>query len=477
MNPFFISTPIYYVNGKPSIGHAYTTIAADVLARYQRRVGRDVFFLTGTDENSQKNVEAAEAAGRGNDIDGYISDMAAVWKQTWDDLHISYDRFIRTTEPDHLAAVEAFWHRVQASGDIYKGAYEGLYCKGCEAFVTEAELANGLCPIHKTAPETIKESNYFFKLTRYKDALLAHIKSHPEFVSPAARRNEVTSYIEKFMTDVSISRSTMNWGIPVPGDESQRIYVWFDALINYISGIGFGTDEAAFARRWNQDATMINLVGKDIIKFHCAIWPAMLLSAGLPLPTRVFAHGFFTVDGDKMSKSLGNVIDPLEIAHEWGEDVLRYYLLRDIRFGEDGDFSHERLAQRYASDLANDLGNLTHRVLTMADKYGAPPLKRAPSDATATYHAAMESLALHEALEEIWRMVREANQRIEQEKPWEMAKAGKQDGLTALLEGLLRDLGVIAYMLEPFMPETSSALTQKLSTGKKGDPLFPRRDL
>lgn len=460
---FFITTPIYYVNGAPSIGHAYTTIAADVLARYHRLLGKEVFFLTGTDENSQKNVEAAQKAGRGEDVQGYLDDMAATWQRTFGTLGFTHTRFIRTTEKDHHRAVEAFWKRVEASGDIYLGTYEGLYCKGCEAFVLESDLTEGRCPIHKTEPERIKEQNYFFRLTKYRDALLAHIEAHPEFVQPEARRNEVVSYIKNFMTDVSISRSTMKWGIPVPGDASQRIYVWFDALINYISGVGFGTDEATFAKWWPAD---VQLVGKDIIKFHCALWPAMLLSAGLPLPRTVFAHGFFTIDGQKMSKSLGNVIDPLEVVAEYGNDTLRYFVLREIRFGEDGDFSRARIAERYANDLGNEFGNLVNRVLSMTLRYFngvIPPASEGGlGDLWPKYHAAMQELRFHDALDVIWSAIREGNQFVEKQKPWALAKEGKTEELGRTLYLLLETLVHIARMAWPFLPASAQKMWKSL---------------
>ena len=506
MTKFYLTTPIYYVNGKPSVGHAYTMIVADALARYHRSLGEQVFFLTGMDENSQKNVEAAAAVGKADDVQGYLDEMSALWERTFDSLGFTHDRFIRTTEKDHHKAVEKFWKAVEKKGDIYPGEYEGLYCKGCEAFVTEKELIDGKCPIHKTVPVTIKEKNYFFKLTKYRDDLLEHIGKHPEFIQPTARRNETVSYIKNFMTDVSISRESMKWGIPVPGDESQRIYVWFDALINYLTGVGYGStgspQAAAFKKWWPAD---LHLLGKDIIKFHCALWPAMLMSAGLPLPKEVFAHGFFTINGDKMSKSLGNVIDPLDVVKEYGNnDVLRFFLLREIRLGEDGDFSTKRLAERYDGDLANELGNLVHRVLTMTEKFcdGKVP-KYAEgflAGAWPTYHTAMEELRLHDALEVTWSLVRQANQYIDQQRPWELAKLKEEKMLQNTLYILLETLRHIAWMLYPFMPDTGEKILVKLglevpkefkksmqsawvwgelkpgSKTAKGAALFPRRN-
>ncbi|MBI1908287.1 methionine--tRNA ligase [Candidatus Uhrbacteria bacterium] len=501
MKTFYVTTPIYYVNGKPSIGHAYTAIAADILARYHRSLGEEVAFQSGTDENSQKNVEAARAAGREDDVQGYLDEMADLWKRTFDALQLTHTRFIRTTESNHLAAVEMFWKAVEAKGDIYQGSYEGLYCQGCEAFVTEADLVNGNCPLHQKPPIVLKEKNYFFRLTAYREALLEHILTHPRFVLPESRRNEIVSYIRNFMTDVSISRETMKWGIPVPSDPAQRIYVWFDALINYITGAGYGTDQAAFEKWW---PAQVQLVGKDILKFHCALWPAMLLSVGLPLPESVFAHGFFTVDGQKMSKSLGNVVDPVEMVERYGHDALRYFLMREIPFGGDGDFSEARLQQRYDGDLGNELGNLAHRVLTMAEKYvGGVVPERADGflgEAWPAYRRAMEECRLHDALEAAWSLVRQANQYVDQRQPWTLAKNAETKALADTLYVLLETLRHLAHMLHPFLPGFGEGLFQRLGLGtsdqlalsppfaeawgglepgtqtSKGEPLFPKRE-
>jgi methionyl-tRNA synthetase len=397
-------------------------------------------------------------------------------------------------------AVEKFWKLVAAKGDIYQGEYEGLYCRGCEAFYTQDDLSDGLCPLHKVKPDFIKEKNYFFALTKYRQALLDHIEAHPDFIQPKARRHEIVSYIKDFMTDVSISRSTMKWGIPVPGDDAQRIYVWFDALINYLTGVGFGTDEKTCAKYWPAD---VQFVGKDIIKFHGALWPAMLMSAGIALPRHVFAHGFFTIDGQKMSKSLGNVIDPVEVAQKFSNDVLRYYVLKDISLGEDGDFSLSRVEARYDRELANDLGNLVHRVLTMCEKYygGIVPAKASGNIAGAwqAYHGAMEEFRLTDALETVWNVVREANQFIEQQQPWQLAKLGEKKMLEDTLYVLLETLRHVAWMLYPLMPDTAEKLFVKLGVSlpkeftqpfvsawvwgelppggkiEKGEPLCPRR--
>lgn len=496
---FYVTTPIYYVNDKPHVGHLYSTVAADILARYHRMLGQDVKFLTGTDENSQKGVEAAEKAGQ--DVQEYIDSMAATWQETFDSLGLTNDDFIRTTEDRHLKAVEKFWKAVEKKGDIYEGEYEGFYCTGCEAFVPESDLVSGKCAIHKKAPEKIKEKNYFFKLTKYRDDLLKYIDENPEFIQPKSRRNETVNYIRDFMEDISISRSSMEWGIPVPGDEEQRIYVWFDALINYLSGIGYGTEAKNFKNYWPAD---VHIVGKDIIKFHCALWPAMLMSAGLPLPKQIFAHGFFTVDGDKISKSLGNAIDPHEIVAKYDIDTLRYFLFREIHFGEDGDFNMKRLEERYNAELANDLGNLVNRVLAMTEKYfdGVVPAKADGFLASAwpSYHEAMRTLRFHDALEVTWSIVRQANQFVEQQQPWELAKLKEDKMLADTMYVLLETLRHIAWMIYPFMPLTSEKIFTQLGidppqeftksfeyawvwgelapggTIAKGEPLFPKLD-
>lgn len=492
---FYLTTPIYYVNDKPHIGHIYTTVVADVIARFHRLKGEEVFFATGTDENSQKNVQAAEKQGE-KDIQAYVDRMSTRWRQTFHTLGFTNTDFIRTTEERHKKGVEKFFKAVLEKGDIYTGTYEGWYCTGCEAFVTDSDLTEGKCPIHKTIPEKIKEKNYFFKLTKYRELLLAHIEQHPEFIQPNARRNEIIRYIQDFMTDVSISRQSLKWGIPLPTDPSQVLYVWFDALLNYLTIIGYGTDEARFAKYWPAD---LHLVGKDIIKFHCALWPAMLMSAGVALPKRVFAHGYFTINGEKMSKSLGNVIDPEELANRYGIDAIRYHLLREIKFGEDGDFSVTRLQERYENDLANELGNLLHRVLAMTEKYcvGKIPSGTPTSfeQEWRSYEDNMEALNFFSILDGIWEIIRKANQSINEEKPWVLAKE-QSNRLSGVLYQLLEKVYLVSWMLLPLMPETAKKIwtqlglnpvteEQKLitrlpqlpsegTTVAKGEPLFPK---
>ncbi|MDO8462810.1 MAG: methionine--tRNA ligase [bacterium] len=466
MSTFSITTPIYYVNDKPHIGHAYTTFVADALARWHRMVGDATFFVTGTDENSQKNSEAAaKKLGKAHgeitraEIQGYVDAMSAVWQQTFDTLDITYDRFIRTTEDAHITGVNKLINAVRKNGDIVPGTYRGWYCVECEAFLPEKELDGGMCPFHTRAVEQIEEQNYFFKLSKYRDQLLAHYDAHPDFVQPVARRNEIIAYVRDHLEDVSISRPRKEWGIPFPGDPDHVVYVWFDALTNYMTAMGYGTDDAAYAARW---PASVQLVGKDILKFHCALWPAMLMSAGLPLPQRVFAHGFFTIDGAKMSKSRGNVADPVLLAERYGIDALRYFLMREIPFGGDGDFSEDRLRLRYESDLQKGIGNLAARTLTMVGKYAdskVPATGSTPMHEVAwtAYTAAMDALLPHEALTAIWDCIRSADQYIEREQPWVLAKdPTKRDHLLTVLGNTSELLRHIALMLAPFLPDTAN---------------------
>ena len=492
---FYLTTPIYYVNDKPHIGHAYTTIVADVIARYWRLRNREVVFLTGTDENSQKNVEAAQKAGL--EVQAYVDQMSQNWAAAWQKLGLTVDDFIRTTEDRHKVGVNKFWQAVETNGDIYEGEYVGFYCVGCEAFKTSTELdEQGFCSLHKKAPQMLKEKNFFFKLSAYREKLLKYIDEHPDFIQPPERRNEVRSYVDKFMTDVSISRESVKWGLPVPNHPEAVIYVWFDALLNYMTAIGYGTDEAKFNKFWPAD---LHLVGKDIIKFHCALWPAMLMSAGLPIPKTVFAHGFFTVDGVKMSKSLGNFIDPLEVVAKYSKDVLRFYLLREIPFGGDGDFSIKHLEERYTNDLGNELGNLHYRVLSMVEKYldGCVPkvVTASRAEIWSSYEKHMASYNFLGALDDVWGILRRANQKIDQEAPWKLVKTDS-GRLAGVLYELLEDLRQVAWLILPIMPETAQKIVESLDSPdefqkdlkqaqiwgglpegariKKGEPLFPR---
>jgi methionyl-tRNA synthetase len=487
------------VNDVPHIGHAYTTFACDAIARYQRLQGSDVLFCTGTDENSQKNVEAMEKT-EDKDLPSYLARMSAEWKQTWLDLHISFDDFIRTTEERHVKAVERFWNASKESGDIYLGTYEGSYCVGCERYVTETEAEGGVCPLHPNRPLTkLSETNYFFKLSSYRDELLKHYEDHPDFIQPDSRRNEVIRYVMDHLDDVSVSRETekLSNGIPVPGDNSQRIYVWFDALINYMTVAGFGTDDEKMKKYW---PAAVHLVGKDIIKFHCALWPAMILSAaktdpllkqmkenGRVLPERVFAHGFFTINGMKISKSLGNAIDPRVLIPVYGLDAIRYFMLREISFGEDGDFSANRLRERYISDLSNTLGNLLNRCISMSRKYfdGKIPIVDV-SDAgkigigglwsgaqgldavLSKSNEWMESLRVDRSLDVIFNGdeilgsgLSQANKWIEETKPFKLIKENPEE-TARVLYALLEACRFYAWLLLPVMPFVAQKMIESL---------------
>lgn len=451
MAKFYVTTPIYYVNDVASIGHAYTTIAADVLARWHRLMGNNVFFLTGLDENSQKTVAAAKKLGV-KDIKKYTDDMAKKWQHVWKVLEISNDGFIRTSEERHKKVVDTFFMKVHAKGDVYKGKYEGLYCNGCEDFVKETDLIQGKCPYHKTQPKKISEENYFFKLSKYEKQLLDYITKNPHFVEPEARRNEVVSFIKQGLKDISISRPDVEWGIPLPIDKKHSFWVWFDALLNYISGA---------PKYWPAD---LCLMGKDIIKFHCIIFPAMLMSAEYKIPRQMFAHGFLTVNGQKMSKSLGNAIDPLALSERYGVDTLRYFLMREIPFGQDGDFSEEALKQRLNNELNNDLGNLVSRVLTLAEK-NFKEIKKTPVDTTLSAKfdlqkitALVDKLELHNALAEIWHFVNEANKYVNEQKPWE----SKGETLAQQIYTLLEALRIISIVVSPFIPGTAERINNQL---------------
>ena len=470
---FYITTPIYYINDKPHIGHATTTIVADVLARFYRQRGDDVLFLTGTDENSQKTVDAAKGAGEETQV--FTDRMAEIWESTWQKLGISNTDFIRTTEPRHIETVKDLWGRIDAADDLYLDAYEGLYCKGCEEFKKEDELVDGLCPIHKTEPEQVREQNYFFRLSRYQKPLLDLYDAHPEFVVPANRFNEVKAFVERSLEDISVSREARDWGIPVPKDEHQKIYVWFDALINYVSAVGVDW--------WEQHPADVHCVGKEITRFHAAIWPAMLLSAGLPLPHQVAVNGFLTNDGVKISKSLGNTIDPVGLVEKYGNDAVRYFLLREIPYGEDGDFSETKLRDRYNSDLANGLGNFAARVLTLAEKeeltFGELDtefakqieiMKKAVDIKTKQFQ-------FHEALAAMWAALSFGDRYVNEQKVWAIEDAKKRKQALFNLVSLLDN---IAAAVLPFLPDASHAISaalvweDKFLKAKKIEPLFPR---
>lgn len=470
---FYITTPIYYINDKPHIGHALTTIVADTLARWRGRAGEDVVFLAGTDENSQKTIEAAKKSGE--ETRAYTERMAEIWQETWAKLGISNTDFIRTTEERHIEIVKDFWARMEAADDIYKGTYQGLYCKGHEAFMKEDELVDGLCPEHKIAPELVSEENYFFRLSKYEKQLLEFYGTHGEFVAPAHRFNEVKSFVEQGLEDVSFSREKKEWGIPVPNDPNQVIYVWADALVNYISSVGI--------EGWEHHPADIHAVGKDILRFHAVIWPAMLMSAGLPLPGQVIANGFLTINGTKISKSLGNVVDPLDLVARYGTDALRYFLLREVPYGEDGDFSEEKMKERYNADLANGLGNFAARVSTLAEKEALTSAKLDPefekliNDTQRAIEIKLQTFKFHEALMEIWNAISFGDRYVNEKKVWEIKDEGER---RKTLFNLVTLLEAIAVMLSSFMPEASKKITGAIVHNgdilnvKKIEGLFPR---
>jgi methionyl-tRNA synthetase len=481
MSRFFITTAIDYVNSRPHLGTAYEKISADVIARYKRLLGVQTHFLMGNDEHSQNVYKRARESGL--DPLDYCDQMDREFRDVWARLDISFDDFIRTTEERHHRGVDAMVRRIAARGDLYDGFYEGPYCVSCEAFKNEKDLIEGRCPVHGTEPERIKERNHFFRLSRYRTALLEHFERHPEFVQPDVRRNEMLRLLEGGLEDISVSRAGQSWGIPLVGDSTSVVYVWFDALINYLSAVGFGGDDEAFAGWWPAD---LHVIGKDITRFHTVVWPAMLMSAGLPLPRQVFGHGFVSFKGLKMSKSLGTVLDPLEAAERFGPDPLRLYLVKEIPYGQDGDFSWERFEERYNADLANNLGNLVNRVAAMCDKYygGHLPaavgtsgrLAETAESAVARYRRAMDALALHEGAAAIFDLVDATNQYIAETQPWSLAR---QDGgaarLAEVLGGSAEAVRLIGVMLLPVMPASGREILRRV--GEVREPAALRLDV
>ncbi len=463
---YYLTTPIYYVNASAHIGHAYTSIAADIMARFQRLQGKEVNFLTGTDEHGQKIARAADAAGV--TPQQFVDGIAQTFRDLHTTLGCSNTDFIRTTEPRHIAGAQKFWEAAAAAGDIYKKTYEGLYCVGCEQFYNEKDLdTEGRCPIHLKKPELLAEENYFFRLSKYSDALKKHFDEHMDFVFPQNRQKEMRHLLDEGLEDISISRSVekLSWGIPVPGDDSQVMYVWFDALTNYVTAVGYG-DEAQddfFTEWWPANA---HVMAKEINRFHALLWPAMLMSAQLPLPGKIVAHGWLTVDGQKMSKSLGNVVNPLDIISKYGLDPFRFFLFREMPFGGDGDFSFTKLEQRYRADLQNDLGNLVMRTIAMDIKFceGVVP---AITEATheifwSRYAEHMEKWEFQLALEVVWDFVRSLNQLIDKEKPWTAAKEGRTADVDRTLYTLIEGLRQIAFAISPFMPASSEKILAQL---------------
>lgn len=469
--PFFISTPIYYPSDKLHIGHAYCTTIADAVARFQRLAGRDVFFLTGSDEHGQKIQR--KAAENGKSPIQYVDDIVASFQLLWQKLGISNDDFIRTTETRHHEVVQAIFQKIFDQGDIYKAAYEGWYCTPCETFWLERQLKEGNCPDCGRPVERVQEESYFFRMSKYQDRLLKHIEEHPEFIQPVSRRNEMINFIKQGLEDLCVSRTTFDWGIPVPFDRKHVVYVWFDALTNYITAAGYLHDKEKFSHFWPAD---IHLVGKEIVRFHSIIWPIILMALGVELPKKVYGHGWLVVEGDKMSKSKGNVVDPMLLIEEFGADAIRYFLLREINLGQDGNFSREALIKRINSDLANDLGNLLHRTLNMLQRYNNGVLgdTTAATQADAEllqmlekiaprYCALMEALDINGAIKAIWQLISRANKYIDETEPWILAKDPAQAArLNTVLYHLLEVLTAVSVLIEPFMPVTAKRMRNQL---------------
>ena len=467
--PYYVTTPIYYVNGEPHLGHAYTTIAADVLARHMRQRGEDVFFLTGTDEHGEPVTQAAEKLGI---TPRELGDRNAVrFKELARTLDITNDFFIRTTDPEHYEVVARVVQRIHDNGHVYEGTYEGWYCPRCADFKTESELEDGnRCPIHKIELEIEKEDNWFFRLSTFQEPLERLYAEHPDFVTPQNRYNEALAFIKSGLRDLSLSRARLKWGVPVPWDHSQVIYVWIDALLNYYTALSYARDgENLTDRFW---PATVHLIGKDILKFHAVIWPAMLMAAGIEVPRRVGIHGYLLLGEHKMSKSLGNVIEPFQVAELYGADALRFYVLREVSFGSDGEVSPEGFETRYTTELANEYGNLASRTLAMIGRYrdGTVPDAQPPDALAADFEgladavrARLDEVELTVALDEIWQRIKRLNRYVQDEQPWQLAKDDAEaDHLDQVLYTLAEGLRVVSVLLHPFMPSSAERLLAAL---------------
>ena len=474
MSKFYITTPIFYPNANLHMGHAYTTTIADILARYHRLSGDKTYFLTGSDENTEKVVRAAKSAGK--DTKEYLDDIVSNFKNLFAKLEISYDQFIRTSdEENHYPGAIELWKRIAERGDLEKRSYKGFYCVGHEAFITEKDLVDGKCPDHNETPQVLEEENWFFKLSKYTETIKEKIKSGEFNIVPETRKNEILAQLDRGLEDISFSRpaNKVSVGIPVPGDPSQKIYVWCDALTNYISALGFGRkDDSLFKEFWPAD---VQIIGKDILRFHAAIWPAMLLSAGLPLPKTLLVHGFITSGGKKMSKTLGNVIDPMELVEEYGAEAVRYYLARHISPFEDGDITRESFKESYNANLANGLGNLVSRIMKMAER-GQVKSKKLKVKSDNGYSKAIVEYDLKKASDLVWQMITGLDEKIQKDQPFKLIKIDKEKG-EAIIEELVSELLSIAELLAPFMPETAKEIQHLIKENKMPEkPLFPRKD-